>query len=99
MAWFLRGEGFEVDDDLVADLVRRQPPRSMREIQGQAKRAALRAESSGLFKDAAFLRRILLHARAEPRAAGSGKVDPFFTDPTKVFPHWEPLTDRLVERM
>jgi chromosomal replication initiator protein len=99
IAWFLQAEGFVLDERTAAELARRLQPRNMREIQGEAKRAALRADSSGLPKDAAFLQRILLHARPETRAVPAGKVDPFFTDPYKVFMQWEPLTDRLVERV
>jgi chromosomal replication initiation ATPase DnaA len=99
LAWFLREEGFEVDERMGLELARHLRPQNMREIQGQAKRAALRADSAGLAKDAGFLRRILLHARPEPRVLAAGKVDPFFTDPYKVFLHWEPLADRLVEHM
>ncbi len=99
LAWFLRAEGFEVDERMGLELARHLRPQNMREIQGQAKRAALRADSAGLAKDAGFLRRILLHARPEPRALAAGKVDPFFTDPYKVFLHWEPLADRLVEHL
>ncbi len=99
LAWFLRAEEFVLDERDAGELARRLQPRNMREIQGEAKRAALRADSAGLPKDAAFLQRILLHARPESRAVAAGKVDPFFTDPYKVFLHWEPLADRLAERL
>jgi chromosomal replication initiation ATPase DnaA len=99
LAWFLHAEGFEVDERMGLELARHLRPQNMREIQGQAKRASLRADSAGLAKDSAFLRRILLHARPEPRSLAAGKVDPFFTDPYKVFLHWEPLADRLVEHL
>jgi chromosomal replication initiator protein len=99
LAWFLHAEGFDVDERMGLELARHLRPQNMREIQGQAKRASLRADSAGLAKDSAFLRRILLHARPEPRSLAAGKVDPFFTDPYKVFLHWEPLADRLVEHL
>ena len=38
-------------------------------------------------------------AQPEARPVAAGKVDPFFTDAYKVFLHWEPLGDRLVERL
>jgi chromosomal replication initiation ATPase DnaA len=99
LAWFLRAEEFVLDERVADELARRLQLRNMREIQGEAKRAALRADSAGLPKDAAFLQRILLHARPESRPVAAGKVDPFFTDHYKVFLHWEPLADRLTERL
>ena len=96
---FLRREGFAADAPLAAELAAWLRPRNVRELQGHAKRAALRAESAGAAKDATFLQRILLHARPEPGEAESGRVDPFFTDPYKVFRHWKPRADRLRERM
>nr|MBA2566166.1 ATP-binding protein [Gemmatimonadota bacterium] len=97
----LGAEGFALDEELADELAHRLQPRNMREIQGQAKRASIRAEASGMAKDAAFLRRILLrdadvHVPVEP---GGTRVDPFFTDPYKVARHWEPLADRLRERL
>ncbi|MFN2432483.1 MAG: DnaA ATPase domain-containing protein, partial [Gemmatimonadota bacterium] len=96
---FLRAEGFALGEPLAAELARRLQPRNMREVQGQAKRAALRAESAGAAKDEAFLQRVLLQGRPEPRERSAERVDPFFRDPYKVFPHWDPVGDRLLERL
>ena len=99
LAFFLGAEGFTVGEALAAELARRLRPRNMREIQGHAKRAALRAEASGAAKDPAFLRQVLSRARPAPSTLPPGKVDAFFADPTKAFLHWEPRGDRLVERI
>lgn len=95
----VREQGAELLPDAVNELALHEFA-SVRELEGAlGELQLLRGAQPGSLTSPSLTPRPLAPPLvAEPAVLGGG-VDPFFADPAKVFLHWEPLADRLAERL